>query len=70
MIADVGMDIPVTDDGNHFYLKYHPKGVCNRHCDRHKSHRKVLQEEFAWFAEFCDRFCGTDVQPPDINNLV
>ena len=41
-----GADNTQTDDGRHFCLSHHHKGVCNTHCGGLHLHRPLSQSEF------------------------
>ena len=56
------MDIPATDEGHHFFLSYHIKGVCNIHCCGRHSPWTLSQGYFVRIMEWRDRFYVADVQ--------
>ena len=63
VVAAKTFDIPQTDDGRHFCLSYHLKGVCNTHCSGLHSHRPLYQSEFGRLGEWRERFYNGDEAP-------
>ena len=57
------VDIPQTENGRHFYLSYHLKGVCNTHCGGRHFHRPMSQSKFGRIVEWHNRYCGGDKAP-------
>ena len=43
--VDQVVEITLTDNGRHFCLSYHLKGVCNLHCAGRHFHRTMYQAE-------------------------
>ena len=59
-----GVNILLTDDGCHFCLLYHLKGVYNTHCGGRNSHIPFSQSEFGRIGQWRDRFYSRDEAPP------
>ena len=55
---------PLTDDSCHFFLSYHLKGVCNRHCGGRHLHIPLSQSEFGRLGEWRECFYSRDEAPP------
>ena len=62
--ASQGVDIPETDDGRHFCLSFHLKGMCNSNCGGRHSHRALSQSKFGRLVGWCEKFCSEEAAPP------
>ena len=58
------VDIPQTDNGRHFCLSYHLKGVSNTNCVGRNSHRPLSHNKFRRLGEWRNRYCGRDEDLP------
>ena len=59
-----GVDILQTDDGHHFCLLYHLKGVCNMYWGSRHLHIPLSQNEFGRLGKWCDRYYSRDEASP------
>ena len=57
------VDILHTDDGCHFCLLYHLKGVCNTHCGGCHLNRPLSQSKLGSPGEWRRRYCGGNEEP-------
>ena len=62
--AEEIVEISITDDGRHFCLNYHLKGVCKSKCGGRRSHRIMFQGEMGRMTAWRDQLCAEDADPP------
>ena len=58
------VDIPQMDNGRHFCLLHHLKGVCNTHCGGRHLHRPLSKSKFGRLGKWRNRYCGGDQALP------
>ena len=62
--VEEGVDIPLMDDGQHFYLSYHLKRVYNSNDGFRHLHRTMLQGKMGLPMARKERLCVKDANPP------
>ena len=62
--ASQGVDIPATDDSDHFLLSFYLKWVFNRNYGGQHSYRALSQIDFGYLVGWYEKFCGEEVSPP------
>ena len=63
-----GVNTPLTDNGRHFCLLYHLKGVFNTRCGGQHLHIPLSQSELKWLGKWRDHFCG-GVKAPSVQEV-
>ena len=56
--------IPATDNGHHFFLSFHLKGVCKGNCGSWHSNKALSQRNSGRLVRWCKHFCGEEAAPP------